>query len=92
MAGKEVAVKKYGVPLSTEERKQLSALIRFGQTVGALVDEGAHPFVKAAVSNAGEGWSDGKVAEALDSSGSEFDHVGLQVGSDGLRQMESEPA
>jgi hypothetical protein len=39
VAGKEIAVKKYVVKLSAEERERVEAL----KAPGAVADEGAHP-------------------------------------------------
>lgn len=67
MLGKEIAVKKYVVRLSAEERKQLSEFVRSGKRSARLVTK-ARILLKADVSDAGEGWSDGKIAAALDTS------------------------
>ena len=67
MAGKEVGVKKYVVRLSAEEREQLSEFIRSGKRSARSLTK-ARILLKADVSEAGEGWSDGKIAEALDTS------------------------
>jgi hypothetical protein len=64
VAGKEIAVKKYVVKLSAEERTRLEALIHAGRRVA---DEGAHP-LKADTSEMGEGWSDSAISAALDTS------------------------
>ena len=129
MAGKEIAVKKYVVRLSVDEREQLASLIRSGKRSAQLLTK-ARILLKADVSEAGEGWSDSQIAEALDTSvaniertrrqlveegfeavltpqiqselrpspdfrrrgGSQTDRTGLWACSDGLRQMDSEPA
>ena len=67
MASKEVAVKKYVVRLSEEERARLEAFIRRGKRAGRLLTK-ARILLKADVSEAGEGWSDSRIAEALDTS------------------------
>ena len=67
MAGKEVAVKKYVVRLSAEERERLSDFIRSGKRTAQLLTK-ARILLKADVSEAGEGWSDSRIAEALDTS------------------------
>lgn len=67
MAGKEIAVKKYVVRLSAEEREKLAALIRSGKRSAQLLTK-ARILLKADVSEAGEGWSDSRIAEALDTS------------------------
>ena len=57
MVGKEIAVKKYVVRLSAEERAQLDELIRKGKRSAQLLTE-ARILLKADVSERGEGWSD----------------------------------
>ncbi|MGB8397572.1 IS630 family transposase [Bradyrhizobium sp.] len=67
MAGKEVAVKKYVVRLSADERAQLDDLIHRGKRSAQLLTK-ARILLKADVSEAGEGWSDSRIAGALDTS------------------------
>ena len=67
MAVKEVAVKKYVVRLSAYERAQLNDLIRKGKRSAQLFTK-ARILLKADVSEAGERWSDSRIAEALDTS------------------------
>jgi len=67
VAGKEIAVKKYVVRLSAEERDQLNDLIRSGKHSAQLLTK-ARILLKADVSDAGEGWSDSAIAGALDTS------------------------
>lgn len=55
------AVKKYIVTLSAEERERLNTLIQKGKAR-------ARQLLKADASEAGEAWSDGRIAEALDTS------------------------
>ena len=56
MVGKEIAVKKYVVRLSAEERAQLDELIRKGKRSAQLLTK-ARILLKADVSERGEGWS-----------------------------------
>jgi transposase len=63
VAAKEVAVKKYVVRLSAEERAQLNDFIHKGKRSAQLLTK-ARILLKADVS--GEGWSDGQIAAALD--------------------------
>ena len=65
MAGKEIAVKKYVVRLDAEERDRLNELIRKGKRSTQLLTK-ARILLKADVSDAGEGWSDSRIAAALD--------------------------
>ena len=65
MTAKHVAVKKYVVKLSDEERERLSTLIHRGKhRAGQLVK--ARILLKADASEAGEEWSDSQIAAALD--------------------------
>ena len=65
MAAKEISVKKYVVRLSGEERERLETLIRKGKSPVRRVLK-ALILLKADVSEAGEGWSDSRIIEALD--------------------------
>ena len=65
MAAKDVSVKKYVVRLSAEERAHLNDLIHKGKRSAQLLTK-ARILLKADVSEAGEGWSDGQIAAALD--------------------------
>ena len=67
MAGKEIAVKKYVVRLSAEERERLEAMTSAGKHPAQLLTK-ARLLLKADVSEAGEGWSDSAISEALDTS------------------------
>lgn len=67
MARKETSVKKYVVRLSTEERAQLEDTIRKGKRSAQLLTK-ARILLKADVAEAGEGWSDSRIAEALNTS------------------------
>jgi hypothetical protein len=60
MAAKEISVKKYVVRLSVEEREQLEALMRKGKSAAQRLLK-ARILLKADVSEAGEGWSDGRI-------------------------------
>jgi hypothetical protein len=65
VGGKEVAVKKYVVRLSGEERERLEVMVRAGKSSAQLLTR-ARILLKADVSEAGEGWSDSAIATALD--------------------------
>ena len=67
MSSKEVAVKKYVVRLGAKERARLEAFIGKGKRA-ALLSTRARILLKADVSEAGDGWSDSRIAEALDTS------------------------
>ena len=64
MAAKEISVKKYGVRLSPDEREQLEALISKGKSPAQRLLK-ARILLKADVSEAGEGWSDGRIAPLI---------------------------
>jgi len=64
---KDIAVKKYVVKLSDEERGQLNTLIHSGKHPARKLLK-APILLKADASEVGEGWSDSQIAEALDTS------------------------
>jgi hypothetical protein len=63
----ESAVKKYVVRLSVEERETLATLISKGKHPAGQILK-ARILLKADVSEAGEGWSDRRIVNALDTS------------------------
>lgn len=65
MAGKEIAVKKYVVKLSAEERARLEALIHAGKSPAQLLTR-ARILLKADTSEMGEGWSDRRCESQVD--------------------------
>jgi hypothetical protein len=65
VAGKDVKVKKYVVRLSEDERGRLEDFVSKGKRAAHLVTR-ARILLKADVSDAGEGWSDSRIAKALD--------------------------
>jgi hypothetical protein len=65
VAAKEIAVKKYVVKLTAEERERLKALIQSGKHAARKLTR-ARILLKADASGAGEGWSDSQIAAALD--------------------------
>jgi hypothetical protein len=67
VAAKEIAVKKYVVKLSTEEQERLKTLIHAGKHPARQLLK-ARILLKADASEAGEGWSDSRIAAALDTS------------------------
>ena len=64
MARKEIAVKKYVVKLSGEERERLEALIHAGKSSARMLAR-ARILLKADVSEAGEGTPAGAWIETL---------------------------
>ena len=67
MTAKQPAVKKYVVMLSGEERERLNVLIQKGKAPVRQVLK-ARILLKADASETGEGWSDPRIAEALETS------------------------
>ena len=67
MIAKQPAVKRYIVTLSVDERERLNMLIQKGTSSARQVLK-ARILLKADASEAGEAWSDGQIAEALDTS------------------------
>ena len=86
MAGKEVAVKKYVVRLAVEERDRLNALIHKGKRSAQLLTK-ARILLKADVSDAGEGWSDSAIAEALDTSIATIERTRRQLVEEGFEAV-----
>jgi len=86
MAGKDVAVKKYVVRLSAEEREHLQALIRKGKSPAKRLLK-ARILLKADVSEAGEGWSDSRIIKALDTSASMIYRVRKQLVEEGFEAV-----
>lgn len=83
MAGKEIAVKKYVVRLSAVERGELTDLIRSGKRSAQLLTK-ARILLKADVSDAGEGWSDSRIAEALDTSIANIERTRRRLVEEGI--------
>jgi len=65
VAVKEIAVKKYVVKLSAEERELLETLIHSGKHSARKLTR-ARILLKADAGEGGEGWSDSRIAAALD--------------------------
>jgi transposase len=86
MAAKEISVKTYVVRLSGEERQQLETLIRKGKSLARRLLK-ARILLKADVSEAGEGWSDSRIIEALDASSSMVYRVRKQLVEEGLEAV-----
>jgi transposase len=83
MGAKDIAVKRYLVRLSAEEREQLQALIGKGKSPAKRLLK-ARILLKADVSEAGEGWSDGRIIKALDTSVSMVYRVRKQLVEEGF--------
>src|SRR5258705_8551461 len=86
MAAKEISVKKYVVRLSGEERERLEALLRKGKSPAQRLLK-ARILLKADVSQSGEGWSDRRIIEALETSASMVYRVRKQLVEDGFEAV-----
>lgn len=86
MAIKEIAVKKYIVRLSKDEREELQELIRKGKSP-AKQQLKARILLKADVSKQGEGWSDSKIIKALNTSISMVYRVRQQLVEEGFEAV-----
>ena len=86
MAGKKIAVKKYVVRLDAEERDRLNELIRKGKRSAQLLTK-ARVLLKADVSDAGEGWSDSRIAAALDTSIATIERTRRQLVEEGFEAV-----
>jgi Homeodomain-like domain len=86
VAGKEIAVKKYVVMLSAQERDQLNDLIRSGKRSARMLTK-ARILLKADVSDAGEGWSDSAIAAALDTSIANVERTRRQLVEEGFEAV-----
>ena len=64
MATREIAVKKYVVKLSPDERERLETMIHSGKHPAQRLTK-ARILLKADAGEAGEGWSDSQIATAL---------------------------
>jgi transposase len=83
MGAKEISVKKYVVRLSGEERERLEAMLRKGRNPAQQLLK-ARILLKADVSDAGEGWSDSRIIEALETSPSMVYRVRKQLVEEGF--------
>jgi hypothetical protein len=93
VAGQEIKVKKYVVRLSREEREQLGDFIGKGKPLAHLATR-ARILLKADVSDLGEGWSDSRIAEALDTSKANVQRARerlVEVGFDAVLSREYNP-
>jgi len=86
MSFKDVAVKKYVVRLSAEEREYLDQLIRKGKGQAQRLMK-AWILLKADVGKGGEGWSDSRIIEALATSASMIYRVRKQLVEEGFEAV-----
>jgi hypothetical protein len=86
MARQPTSVKKYVVRLSGEERAQLEGLIGKGKGPAKRLLK-ARILLKADVSELGEGWSDSRIIDALDTSPSMVYRVRRQLVEEGFEAV-----
>jgi Homeodomain-like domain len=86
VAAKETIVKKHVVNLSKEERSQLDEFIRRGKRPAQLLTR-ARILLKADISEAGEGWSDSRIAEALDTTVPTVERARRQLVEEGFEAV-----
>jgi transposase len=91
MAAPTPSVKRYVVRLSAEERRELEAMIRKGKSPAARLLK-ARILLKADISEAGDGWSDSRIVEALETSLSMVYRVRRQLVEEGLEAVLSRKA
>ena len=91
MAVKVPSVKRYVVRLETGERELLEAAIRKGKSAAQMLLK-ARILLKADASDAGEGWSDSQIVEALDTSVSMVYRVRRQLVEEGFEAVLSRKA
>ena len=94
MAARDIAVKKYVVKLDEAERNRLQSLINKGKSPAKRLLK-ARILLKADAH--GEGWSDGRIVEALDTNISMVTRVRQQFVEEGLeavlsRKLRDSPA
>lgn len=86
MTRKPTSVKRYVVELSGEERARLEALLCKGKSPARRLLK-ARILLKADVSAAGDGWSDARIIEALETSASMVYRVRRQLVEEGLEAV-----
>ena len=83
MGARIVANKRYIVRLSDDERKRLNAMICKGKAAAKSILK-ARILLKADASEAGEGWTDERICEALDTNISMVMRVRAKLVEEGL--------
>jgi hypothetical protein len=86
MSGPENSVTRYVVRLSDEERAHLEVLLRKGKSPAQRLLK-ARILLKADASEAGDGWSDGQIIAALETSASMVYRVRKQLVEEGIEAV-----
>jgi len=79
-------VKKYIVTLTDEERERITTLIQTGRHPARKLLK-ARILLKADISEAGDGWSDSRIAEALDTSIATVERTRRQLVEEGFEAV-----
>jgi hypothetical protein len=91
MASREIAVKRYVVRLSAEERERLEGLRRKGEIPARRLTK-VQIVLKADISAAGEGWSDSEIVKGLDATASMVYRTRRQLVEEGVDAVLSRKA
>ena len=86
MAAKDIGVKKYVIKLSEAERSRLQGVINKGKSPAKLLTK-ARILLKADVGALGEGWSDSRIAAALDTSIATVERTRRQLVEEGFEAV-----
>ena len=86
MSASEVAVRRYVVRLSRDERKRLDEMIHKGKSSAQKLMK-ARILLKADVSEGGEGWSDSRIVEALETSATTVYRTRQQLVEEGFEAV-----
>jgi hypothetical protein len=86
MAARVPSVKRYVVRLGADERREFEAMIRKGNSPTRRLLK-ARILLKSDVSEEGEGWSDSRIIEALETSVSMLYRVRKQLVEEGLEAV-----
>ena len=86
MTAKQIAVKKYVVRLSDDEREQLHTMIRAGKHPAWRLTR-ARILLKADAAEGGDGWSDSQIATALDISAATSARTRQQLVEEGFEAV-----
>ena len=86
MTAQQISTKKYIVSLTAEEREQLAALIGKGKHRAGQLTR-ARILLKADASEVGDGWTDDRIAAALDTSVATVARVRQQLVENGFEAV-----
>jgi transposase len=86
MAAKAIAVKKYVVRLSEDGRCRLNETIRKGKNSAQVLTK-TRILLKADISEAGEGWSDSRIIEVLETSATTVYRTRQQLVEEGFKAV-----